>query len=501
MKIKEILKYIALALKGFISNHGFAPNNFLPAFFIPFIIFTFIVFNAQNKKQAFLYGYIFGFSHFVFGLSWITNALLIDEFTIDTFSWLIPFFYAGVGIVFGLFFAIPSLLAYFGKNSLSKVLIFTSSFTILEILRECLLTGFPWNKIGAIWSDYNYILQSASIIGTNGLTFLTILLGCFVYLIFNFQQNKKSISSLIGFTSLAVMGLMVINTITIRPIKLTDQTVKIVQPGIQQKLKWKPEEVERNFLTHLEFSKQGEKADFIIWSETAVSYDLINATTARTLATSILNENNYLITGFPHADNSGKLFNMVGLFNKSGVIATYAKSHLVPFGEYIPFKKYIPMKTITNQLTDLTPGEGLETITADGFSFSPLICYEGIFSGQVVQKNTNPNFILILTNDAWYGLSRGPYQHLVEAQLRAIEEGKPVIRAGYNGISAVIDSNGRILKSLPLNTSGIIDFKIPDRGYATIYSVTKQIPLFIFCVLLLGITFVLNIVKKSEKKK
>ncbi|MDR1691653.1 MAG: apolipoprotein N-acyltransferase, partial [Rickettsiales bacterium] len=289
-----------------------------------------------------------------------------------------------------------------------------------------------------------------------------------------------------------ITSISLTNYFLIKPTEFTSTTVKIVQSGIKQKLKWDRNELAQNFQTHIDLSKQGQPADLIVWSETSSPYDLANWEKARLAATSMLTDN-FLITGFVHRRNND-VFNAIGIFSKDEIIELYFKNHLVPFGEYVPLKKFIPLKNITNQIYDLSSGDGLKTITLKDLSFSPLICYEGIFSGQVVAKDSNPDFLLILTNDAWYGMSRGPYQHLDEARFRAIEEGKPVIRAGYNGISAVIDSHGRILKSLPLNEKGIIDSQIPALGRETFYSITSYYPTLLFC-------FALMIMILIRKKK
>jgi len=153
------------------------------------------------------------------------------------------------------------------------------------------------------------------------------------------------------------------------------------------------------------------------------------------------------------------------------VVAYYDKAHLVPFGEYIPMRDFLPFKKITAGSIDLSPGIGPHTIALPGLPpFAALICYEAIFPGMTVDEAERPAWILNVTNDAWYGRSSGPYQHLASARTRSVEEGLPMIRVANSGVSAVIDAAGRVRARIDLDTIGYADVALPASGGRTLYA-------------------------------
>ena len=200
----------------------------------------------------------------------------------------------------------------------------------------------------------------------------------------------------------------------------------------------------------------------------------------------------YLLTGAPRKDSAGlAVWSSLFVLDSQGAIsAHYDKTHLVPFGEYVPFRKILPIDKLTPGTMDYSPGSKLETLEVDGIPpFSPLICYEAIFPGKVINPETDPKWLLNITNDAWYGHTSGPYQHLAIVRVRAIEEGMPLVRAANNGISAVMDAYGKILYHLDLNEIGFIDFDLPKAlMHRTFYSTWREFPfvLMIIAVTLLG---------------
>jgi len=166
------------------------------------------------------------------------------------------------------------------------------------------------------------------------------------------------------------------------------------------------------------------------------------------------------------------LWNSIEALNASGdIVARYDKAHLVPFGEYLPFRNVLPFKKITAGTIDLSPGPGPRTIALPGLPpFAATICYEAIFPGAIIDEQERPEWILNLTNDAWYGRSSGPFQHLANARTRAVEEGLPMVRVANNGISAVIDAVGRVQVRINLDTIGHTDVLLPPAGGRTLYS-------------------------------
>jgi apolipoprotein N-acyltransferase len=184
----------------------------------------------------------------------------------------------------------------------------------------------------------------------------------------------------------------------------------------------------------------------------------------------------YLIAGAlranPPPSAVTQLWNSIEAIDGNGAIrAHYDKAHLVPFGEYVPFSDWLPMKKITPGAIDLSAGPGPETLTLPGLpAFAPIVCYEAIFPAAIVDEGARPDWILNVTNDAWYGHSSGPYQHFAIARTRAVEEGLPLVRVANNGISGVVDAAGRVLAGMDLDSVGYLDAGLPAPAPATLYS-------------------------------
>ncbi|MHA1540893.1 MAG: apolipoprotein N-acyltransferase [Alphaproteobacteria bacterium] len=448
-----ISKFILFLLGG-LATLGFAPHYFVA---VSILSWFGLFLSLKKSTKNFWNGYVFGAGYFVFGLSWITNALTIDAYTAEHFSWLIPFVYLGSGLIMGLFFAVPTWLAGRHKKPLFRLWSFPFYFITFEWMRGWILTGLPWNRLGAIWVDTPIILQSVNFFGILGLSFFTLI---FILILFQIIYTKKRFSLLFP-AGIAILGIIFYGNYKLKTkTKMSNVSIKLIQSGLSQKTKWSRSELEKNFQLHLDLSRTGKKTDIIIWSESAVAFDLAHNTFYRKQVENILENNQKLITGFIFRGE--KTHNSVGVFSKKGLENVYHKHHLVPFGEYIPFANFLPLETIARGVGGLSAGEGAKTLLLENLpSVAPVICYESIFSGEIIDKKNPPKWILIITNDAWYGLSRGPYQHLAEAQIRAVEENLPVVRVAYNGISSVIDSKGKILISAPLQTRAVIDSFLP----------------------------------------
>jgi apolipoprotein N-acyltransferase len=241
----------------------------------------------------------------------------------------------------------------------------------------------------------------------------------------------------------------------------------------------------------------------IIWPETATPFTLDGNDQALRIIAQTISPKGALLTGSPRRTGknraTAKLWNSLHVISPNArIIATYDKSHLVPFGEYIPFRRHFealaPFTNIIGGRTDFSSGSGQRTISVPGAPpVSPLICYEVIFSGAAVSTGKKgepqPEWLLNITNDAWFGISSGPYQHLAAAQLRAVEEGLPLVRVANTGISAVIDGFGRIYKASNLNERTYIDSPLPmPLVIPTIFSKIKVVGIFplIFLILILS---------------
>ncbi len=488
----------AAFIAGAIATSALPPFYCFPVLFFCFSLLLLLLGKQTTFKSAFMVGYAFGFSFYAFGFYWIGNALLVEA---ETFGWLIPFVFFACGAFFGLFTAFPAGLTWLCKNSEKYTITFACWWTIFEWVRGWFLTGFPWNPIGSVLAFDNVWLQEASIGGTYFLSWLVLwLAGLPYYYISNpsFQRlGKVLFLATAVILSVYSFGYNRLNT---TPQEKSSIRLRLVQPAIPQTLKWNRETEEYNFQKYIQMSAANGLKDinFVIWGETASPFPLQQDLQHLKQVTLAVPENGYLITGSLryeiNKDGTHVPYNSMLVINKSGdIVASYDKSHLVPFGEYIPLREYLPqwVRPITKVIGTFGRGNGPERIELPNIpSFGGLVCYEIIFPGEIINKDKRPKWLVNLTNDGWYGDSSGPRQHLVSARMRAIEEGMAIARVANTGISAVISPYGEIIAQLDLNVSGIIDVDLPPPSqFSTIYSRVGNSFILILCSALLMLVY------------
>ena len=487
----------------------------LPPFFCWWLVFlslggVFALSSKQNSvKRLAAIGYWFGFGFFAAGFYWIGNALLID---ISKTGWLYPLVLLLNGAFFGLFTIFPFAAMKFGKTELGKILLLSAGwFLSSEWLRSVFLTGFPWNPLSSILAFSPLWLQTLAIWGTYGLSIIVIIIAMLpaVWLL---KPSKRNIWAPLCSLGL-ILGLYIYGDFAlVQWGKLNDGEqirVRLVQPSIPQTMKWSKEAIEKNFAQYVDLSRaEGlENIDFVVWGETASPFNLVYDLEHRIAAQEAVPPKGYLLAGMlqdGYDVNTGDyvLYNSLLAMDYWGQIHNiYSKNHLVPFGEYIPFRQYLPkwIKPVTNMVGQFARGEKYQTIKLEGYAeFAPLICYEVIFSGQIVRQENKPKWAVVLTNDGWYGISAGPYQHLVAAQMRAVEEGISVVRSANSGISAVINPYGIITSQIGLAERGYIDDTVKiSQSHLTLFGRWGNlVPLALSAVLVL-ISLLIN---KSAKK-
>ncbi len=475
-------KMLLLLVLGCLSAFAFAPCYIVPLMVLG--VFTLIKFLNQNEKHftALLMGFCYGAGLGAVGTHWINHALMIDG---GQFALFIPLTWIGFGIWFGLFWGLSALGASYFQSGWRRLLAFAGFFIILEWVRSWLFTGFPWNPIGNIWNFFLPLMQSVSVIGIYGLSGLTILL--FGALALGY---KSKFWYLILTMFILMIGCGAFRLYSYETTYVWGTHLRLVQPNIPQTLKWDPKADKDNLSKLIRLSREkSHTRTHILWPETAVSF-LINLHPEQRLQLmSAMHQGAVLITGGMRAVNSTErtLANSIFVLDDlTDIHGFYDKFHLVPFGEYMPFRKWLPLDKIVPILSDIYAGDGIKTLPVlNTLSVGMLVCYEVIFSGQVVDKAHRPAWIFNATNDGWYGISFGPYQHLAMAQTRAIEEGLPLVRAANTGISAVIDPMGRILKQLDLGKEGVVDHDLPMAIPPTFYALFGvKIPLILAGILL-----------------
>lgn len=462
--MNKSLKYIQFNLKyivlfSIIGGLAFAPfNQPIALFLFIYVLLTYLK-EQTNFYTFFKVAFISFFFFFLAQLYWVAWA-----FKVYGLPEAVPIGLVCMPTIIGIFPTICILPSYFFKeNTLTFAWIFFLGWCLSEIARSFLFTGFPWNLNGYVW-DLS-LLQSTRFFGIFGLSFLTTAAAIVLY-----TKQKWLGISIFG----ALLCLWINGDNRLKSPQLnTNICLRLVQPSINQQEKWLPDFFEKN-LSILEILSRAEAQKPVritIWPEAAITIPLDTHVDFSAHLGSFINQG-YLITGAPRrTHNPEKAFSSLQIIDDKGLIyATFDKFHLVPFGEYVPLSSLNPFPKLTSGKLDYSPGIGPETISAPGIPpFSPLICYEAIFSGAVIDPAERPQWLLNITNDAWYGVTSGPYQHLKIVQVRAIEEGLPLIRVANNGISAVIDSYGRIIHQLELNKIGFIDGYLPTYLPQTIY--------------------------------
>ncbi len=500
--VKQIMEHKKLTclIIGMISARALPPFYAFPLLFLTISGFLLILNTSHNKKQSFAYGYWFGFGYFACNMAWIGNAVLIDSAKL---GWLFPIILLAAGGFFGLFIALPALLSALFKSFYAKWLSFSAWWVIFEWIRSFIFTGFPWNLLGSVLAFNPHLLQAASAVGTYGLSLAVLLITGAPALII-YYRNKISLWVTLV-TIVLISGSLVgygIHYMTEQNNTPSTTKIRLVQPAIPQEMKWNKQKLEENLeqYIHLSQSQNPQDIDFIIWGETATPFALDFEPEYMEKIKQAIPEKGYLITGLVRYEFSKDKFrplNSAFIIDKTGkIINYYDKSHLVPFGEYIPFRNYIPnqIQPLTDTISDFLAGDGAKTIEIpEQPSLGISICYEIIFPHQIINSQNKPDWLINLTNDGWYGISQGPYQHLVTTQLRAIEEGRTIVRAANTGISAVINPYGKILAQIPLNQKGIIDINLPQQLYIkTIYGEMGNFIPLILCITNILIAFTIK---------
>ncbi len=466
---------VAVAL-GVGAALALPPVHVIPLLWLAFPGLVWLIDGSSRDRGAFAAGWWFGFGHFSAGFYWIAHAMLVDPVR---FGWMIPFAVFGLG---GLFAVFPGLVAYGARRlappGVARVLWLAAGWTLFEWVRSWFLTGFPWNLIGSVWMPVLPVVQIASIVGTYGLGLLTVFAAAIpAVLVRPSPARRWAVAA--GLALLLLGGLWGAWRLPAGPTPtVPDLRFRLVQANIPQTLKWKPEMRLQHLRENLALSLSPgfDRVTDVIWPETAAPSFLAQDAGARQALASAVPPGGLLIAGTARGTGPGvepfQIWNSMQAVDGTGrIVATYDKAHLVPFGEYVPLRGVLPLAKLTAGGIDFTAGKGPVTVELPGLPpVSPLICYEVIFPGAVVDAAHRPGWLVNLTNDGWFGMSAGPYQHFAAARLRAVEEGLPLIRAANTGISGVVDPYGRVVAELPLGRKGIVDSQLPQPVPATLYA-------------------------------
>jgi apolipoprotein N-acyltransferase len=487
-------RYGLLMVCGGLASLSLPPANFSIILFVTFPVLVLVLdgidaepVRAGKKRRAgFASGWWFGFGYFIVSLYWIGAAFLVEP---DKFALLLPLGVAALPAGLSLFWGGACAVAImFWRPGWSRILLLALCFAGAEWLRGNILTGFPWNLIGFASLGLGGVSQLAAFSGIYGVTLAMLIWAFSPALLVGREKNHR----VLALSLITIVAVWVGGSLRIAPV--ADATnrpmIRVVQPNISQNKKWARTYRNENISRYFRLSPTGrgglrdglKNIDILVWPESAFPAFYEESPVLKKLVADMLPDKTLLIMGAIRrekqpggATQNYKSFNSVLAINRTGeVTAAYDKAHLVPFGEYLPAESWLKLLGVRKLVAipgNFSSGPGSRTITVAGYpAFAPLICYEIAFPGAGVDKRKRPEWIANVTNDGWFGHTAGPYQHLAQAQLRAIEEGLPVVRAANTGISAVIDPFGRVIASLKLGQQGVVDARLPASLPQTFFS-------------------------------
>ena len=480
---------------GAVSTLALPPFEFWPVLFLTFPVLVWLIDgSAAGRWGGFLAaasaGWFFGFGYFVTGLYWIGHAFLVDA---TTFGWLLPFAVtalpAGLAVFTALGFGVARLLWLRGPL---RVLALAVALTAVEWLRGHVLSGFPWNAYGYALTGPLALAQAASVMGLWGLTFFSVAIFASPATLADepADTRRRWLPLALGVATLVLFAAFGAWRLSKTPTTFVDNVrLRIMQPNLPQDEKFNFAARQKIMERYLSLSDRAtgpqtagmRDVTHLIWPESAFPFFLTRDPEALAQIANLLPPGTVLMTGAaryaepPPGGRRPRAYNSVYVIDHDGaVLSVYDKVHLVPFGEYLPFQSALEklgLMQLTKMPGGFLSGDRHRAYDVPGAPrFLPLICYEIVFPGAVVPGGERPGWLLNVTNDAWFGISPGPYQHFQQARVRAIEEGLPLVRAANNGIFAVVDPVGRIVKQLPLGAEGVLDAPLPRPTAPSIYA-------------------------------
>jgi apolipoprotein N-acyltransferase len=518
------MKFLGLSfLAGLVSALGFAPLGLWPLTLAAFAALLWLIQTAPGLRAALARGYGFGVGQFVLGLNWIATAFTYQAAMPAWLGWLAVVL---LSLYLAVYPAMAAGLAWrWGRGAiphprhpresgdptssssspkpaptLTLILILAAAWIVTEWLRATMFTGFAWNPVGVALLP-TPASRLAAWVGTYGLSGVAILLAGVLLLLA--RRAFRPAGLLLAAVAVPSAALLLLGGAPAG----AGPAIRIVQPNIGQEERWREDVIEENFAKLERLSKSAARGPrLLLWPESAVvepleeeradPYRQERVMQVRERLGQMLGPEDLLVAGgvaFRSTDGSNvtSAANSVYAVDAAGrLIGRYDKAHLVPYGEYLPMRPIlsaIGLSRLAPGDVDFDSGPGPRTLDLPGFGKVGLqVCYEIIFSGEVVEDGDRPSFLFNPSNDAWFG-AWGPPQHLAQARLRALEEGLPVLRSTPTGISAVIDAEGRLLHSIPWRTAGVIDASLPAAKPPTLFARAGNILPFLFALALAAI--------------
>ncbi|MEJ2044050.1 MAG: apolipoprotein N-acyltransferase [Reinekea sp.] len=490
-----ITTFLAL-LFGACIPLSLAPFDFWPLMFIGVGGFFWLTFTAKTAKQAIWYGWIYGCSYFGIGVSWIYGSMQ----TVNTPLWLALFLTGGFCLLMALFQLFQSwfFFRFLKKLPFALLLVAPLWWVCNEWFREWFLTGMPWLYAGYAFI-YTPAAQAAAVIGIYGLSLILAFSSAFflkTILIFRSDKNLKSLS----YGAVALTVLVAVNIFgVLKPASSWTRaqrplTVAAIQSNIDQRVKWSYQQQRPTLEFYGESFTHTAKVDFVLWPEAAMTQLPERIPNFLSQIQSISAGRDQAMVMGTLTEQDGHYYNsLLGYGTASG---KYTKQHLVPFGEYLPLDKYLRglIDFFNLPMSDMYPATEAQTplsFTLEGqpYFVAGIICYEAAYPELVRKLAKDSNLLAIVSNDAWFGDSIGPHQHLQISQMRAIENGRAIVRATQNGISALIDANGKVLnRSQQFVEAEVIGNLTLHNGHTPFQLIPAQTPAILSLIILTIIT-------------
>ncbi len=449
---------------GALSALALPPLYVLPLLLVAVPGLLALIDGAGTAGRGARRGFWFGFAHHLIGLYWVTEAVLVEA---ARYWWLVPLAVPALAAVLAPFIAVACGVARLARPGWRRAVTLAGAWVAADLLRQFIATGFPWNPWGADWAVPggfgDIFIQPAAWVGTPGLTLFTVLIAATPAL-----GARALAAGAVGLLLWAGAGLWRLHAAT--PTPAPGVGVVVVQGNVPQDTKWDMRLAVAHFEHYLTLTRAGlarmraelpQDARLVaVWPESASPFAL-NVDAGARAALAEAAGGVPVLAGSVSYDQLDRPENsLVAVLDPGPVREIYSKWHLVPFGEYSP--GWVPVAVQLVRGGGFHPGPGPETLRVPGLPpVGPLICYEAIFPGQVADAADRPDWLVNITNDAWFGNSSGPRQHLIAARLRAVEEGLPLVRAANTGISAVFDALGRERQRLGLGVTGTLAVALP----------------------------------------
>ncbi|UTW44947.1 apolipoprotein N-acyltransferase [bacterium SCSIO 12696] len=480
-----ILHRIALPLAGALLPLSLAPFFWWPASIISAAVLALLL-TDNSGKHSYWHTVLYGLGVFAVGASWVFNSINVYSETPFVAALLLTALFVAV---LALIFALPFwLLGWVGNKPVMRLLAFPAVWVVAEWFIGWILTGFPWIYLG-YGHIHSWLAGWAPIGGVLSISWIVAFCGATAALMIK-QRSRTAIIALCSCLGLWLGGLALQQANWTTP--GTPISIGVLQPNIPQNDRWQLDYRDRIIRNNLQLAEPLWGNQLVIWPEAAIP-ELQHRVMplVRQLDQLARQNDTAFITGIPvYNFEKDEFYNsVIGLGKASG---EYRKQHLVPFGEYVPLASVLRKLGgfFDLPMSGFTPGTANQSLISTGeHKIATAICYEIAYQGLVRKLTPEANLILTVSNDTWFGDTLAPHQHLAMAQMRALENGKPVIRATNDGITALINSNGKVAKKLPQFTDGILISQISPYEGNTPYTHIGHWPVLAFSMLCLVVCF------------